>query len=170
MSIGADSAPALLVANTQVELLSKNGTRRLPINRFLTAPNQTALELFEIVTKFHLAKLPENAGSAFIKLGRRNSMSIARMNVAVVLQIEKNRIFDARIAVGSVMPTAARINAAEQLLTNEPPSDKIFEAAGKKVSEEMIRITGRRWSTEYKEPVISVLVKRALMEAWREKQ
>lgn len=166
----ADSAPVLLVTNTQVETLSIKGKRLLPIDQFLTAPNQTALELNEIVTKFHLEKLPENAGSAFIKLGRRNAMSIARMNVAAVLQIDNDRIYDARIAVGSVMPTAARINAAEQLLKEKPPSEKIFEAAGKKVAEEMIRITGRRWSTEYKQPVIQVLVKRALMEAWRAKQ
>jgi hypothetical protein len=48
------------------------------------------------------------------------------------------------------------------MLVGEKPSKKLFSAAGQKVSEVMISYTGRRWSTEYKEPVIAVLVRRAL--------
>jgi CO/xanthine dehydrogenase FAD-binding subunit len=51
---------------------------------------------------------------------------------------------------------------AEKLLIGQQPSKELFAEAGKKVSEAMISFTGRRWSTEYKEPVIAVLVRRAL--------
>ena len=47
-------------------------------------------------------------------------------------------------------------------LVGEKPGPKLFAAAGQKVSEEMIKTTGWRWSTEYKEPVLAVLVRRAL--------
>ncbi|MEK7705806.1 MAG: xanthine dehydrogenase family protein subunit M, partial [Myxococcota bacterium] len=51
---------------------------------------------------------------------------------------------------------------AEQMLVGERPSEALFAAAGQAVSAAMIAQTGRRWSTEYKEPVIAVLVARAL--------
>jgi carbon-monoxide dehydrogenase medium subunit/xanthine dehydrogenase FAD-binding subunit len=48
------------------------------------------------------------------------------------------------------------------MLVGEKPSATLFAAAGRRISEVMIAQTGRRWSTEYKEPVIAVLVRRAL--------
>lgn len=165
----ADSAPALLAYGAHVEIRSRRNTRLIPLAEFLVHPYQTVLRQDEMVTSFHLKKITGNSGSAFIKLGRRNAMSIARMNVAVVLQVDdRNKMDEVRIAVGSVMPTAARVTSAEKILVGETPSEKLFRVVGQQVAEEMIRVSGRRWSTEYKEPVIPVLVKRALMQAWAE--
>jgi aerobic carbon-monoxide dehydrogenase small subunit len=63
---------------------------------------------------------------------------------------------------GAAFPTWQRVTEAERMLVGQEPGEKLFAAAGQKVSEEMIKCTGRRWSTEYKEPVIAVLVRRAL--------
>ncbi len=164
----ADTAPVLLVLEAQVEIQSRQESRLIPLADFLTAPYRTILQPEEMAIKFHLAALPENSGSAFIKLGRRATMTIARMNVAVVLQGNaQNKLSDVRIAVGSVMPTAARVAAAEKLLRDQKPSVELFQAAGAKVAQEMVRVTGCRWSTPYKEPVIAVLVQRALSLAWK---
>lgn len=51
------------------------------------------------------------------------------------------------------------------MLVGEKPAVKLFAAAGKKVAGQMIKEAGRRWSSEYKEPVIAVLVRRALEQA-----
>jgi carbon-monoxide dehydrogenase medium subunit/xanthine dehydrogenase FAD-binding subunit len=48
------------------------------------------------------------------------------------------------------------------MLVGQEPSAALFAAAGQRVSEIMVAQTGRRWSTEYKEPVIAALVRRAL--------
>jgi len=48
------------------------------------------------------------------------------------------------------------------MLVGQKPTEELFAAAGAKVADAMIAETGRRWSTEYKEPVIGVLVRRAL--------
>jgi carbon-monoxide dehydrogenase medium subunit/xanthine dehydrogenase FAD-binding subunit len=101
--------------------------------------------------------------SSFVKLGRRNALSIARLSVAVVLKVDdKGLIEEARIVPGAAFPSWQRIRGAEEMLVGQKPSHDIFVKAGKRVSEMMIANTGRRWSTEYKEPVISVLVRRAL--------
>src|ERR1017187_4188475 len=90
-------------------------------------------------------------------------LSISRMSVAAILQMGSDgRIIDARIVPGAAFPTWKRVPEAEEMLIGQKPGAKLFAATGQKVSEEMIKVTGRRWSTEYKEPVIAVLVRRAL--------
>ena len=98
-----------------------------------------------------------------MKLGRRNALSIARLSVAAVMARTKDGVInDARIVTGAAFPKWQRVPEAESILIGQKPSRTLFDEAGKKVSEAMISFTGRRWSTEYKEPVIAVLVRRAL--------
>jgi hypothetical protein len=48
------------------------------------------------------------------------------------------------------------------MLLGQRPTQELIAVTGRKVAETMIGITGRRWSTEFKEPVIAVLAERAL--------
>ncbi len=159
----ADTVPPLVALGATVTLQSKAGSRKLDLTKLVVKPYQTLANPDELLTTIQFNKLPPDARSSFIKLGRRNALAISRLSVAAVLQIAKDgRISEARIVPGAAFPTWKRVTAAEQMLVGEKPSEKLFAAAGQKVSEEMIRETGRRWSTEYKEPVIAVLVRRAL--------
>jgi xanthine dehydrogenase iron-sulfur cluster and FAD-binding subunit A len=161
----ADTVPPLIALGATVTLQSKKGTRELPLTDLFLKPYQTQAKPDELLTSIRFPKLPAGARSAFIKLGRRNALSISRLSVAAVLQVGRDgRITQARLVPGAVFPTWKRVPEAEQMLVGEKPSEKLFAAAGQKVSEEMIKATGRRWSTEYKEPVIVVLVRRALEE------
>ena len=159
----ADTVPPLIALGATVTLQSKAACRELALADLFVKPYQTKATPEELLTAIRFPKLPPNARSAFIKLGRRNALAISRMNVAAVLQIGRDgRITEARIVPGAAFPTWKRVPEAEQMLVGQKPSEKLFAAAGQKVSEEMIKATGRRWSTEYKEPVIAVLVRRAL--------
>jgi CO/xanthine dehydrogenase FAD-binding subunit len=93
------------------------------------------------------------------------------MNVGVVLDIEKGKISYASIAPGSVLPRPARITAAEEILLGQAPNQDLARQAGEAVAATMVAVSGRRWSTDYKEPVIIALVERAIKQAlgveWR---
>ncbi len=159
----ADTVPPLIALGATVTLRSKNGSRKMSLADLFIKPYQTKAKPDEMLIGIQFPKLPPNVRSAFIKLGRRNALSISRLSVAAILQVGVDgRIVDARIVPGAAFPTWKRITSAERMLLGEKPSEKLFTAAGQKVSEEMIKETGRRWSTEYKEPVIAVLVRRAL--------
>ena len=159
----ADTVPPLVALGAAVTLQSNGGTRELALADLFLKPYQTQARPDELLTGIRFPKLPVDARSAFIKLGRRNALSISRMSVAAVLQVGGDgRVAQACIVPGAAFPTWKRVPEAEQMLLGEKPSEKLFAAAGQKVSEEMIKVTGRRWSTEYKEPVIAVLVRRAL--------
>ena len=126
-------------------------------------PYVTIARRDELLTEIRFPKLSLAATSSFIKLGRRNALAISRLSVAaVLLKNEAGILKDARIVPGAAFPTWQRVTEAENMLIGKMPVAELFEEAGKKVSEVMITCTGRRWSTEYKEPVIAVLVKRAL--------
>ena len=159
----ADTVPPLIAVGAMVTLQSKGGRREMALADLFVKPYQTKAKPDELLTAIHFPKLPPGARSAFIKLGRRNALSISRMSVAAILQMGSDgRIIDARIVPGAAFPSWKRVPEAEEMLIGQKPGAKLFAATGQKVSEEMIKVTGRRWSTEYKEPVIAVLVRRAL--------
>jgi len=159
----ADTVPPLIALGAKVTLKSKSGSRDIELSDLFIKPYQTKAQADEILTEIQFPKLVPNAKSSFIKLGRRNALSISRLSVAAILTQDKNgKITDARIVPGAALPVWRRVAEAEKMLIGEKPSKELFAAVGQKVSEVMISYTGRRWSTKYKEPVIAVLVRRAL--------
>jgi carbon-monoxide dehydrogenase medium subunit len=165
----ADTVPPLIALDAEVTLRSKNGARQLRLSDLFVKPYETKARPDEVLTEIRFSKLSPSARSAFIKLGRRNALSIARLSVAVILhKDEQGRITDARIVTGAAFPTWRRVTSAEELLVGEKPSLELFAGVGQEVSRQMIAVTGRRWSTEYKEPVVGVLVRRALEQCLRE--
>ena len=159
----ADTVPPLIALGARVRLQSSTGDRTVALSDFFTKPYVTVAQRGELLVEIRFPKLPFDARSSFIKLGRRNALSISRLSVAaIVTRNQSGVITDARIVPGAALPTWHRVSEAENLLIGHKPTRELFIEAGKKVSEVMISFTGRRWSTEYKEPVIAVLVRRAL--------
>jgi CO/xanthine dehydrogenase FAD-binding subunit len=159
----ADTVPPLIALGARIRLVSTWGMREVALSDFFVKPYDTIARNNEILAEIRFQKLGDDVRSSFVKLGRRNALSISRLSVAVVLRVDAAGVIrDARIVPGAAFPTWKRVKEAEELLVGNKVSKKLFDAAGKKVSEAMIAITGRRWSTEYKEPVIAVLVRRAL--------
>ncbi|MDI6767358.1 MAG: xanthine dehydrogenase family protein subunit M [Bacteroidota bacterium] len=159
----ADTVPPLIALGAKITLKLKSGSRQLDLSDLFIKPYQTKAKPEELLTEISFLKLSPNAKSSFIKLGRRNALAISRLSVAAILFFnEKGIITEARIVPGAALPIWRRVTEAEQIMIGEIPSTELFKTAGQKVSEVMISHTGRRWSTEYKEPVIATLVRRAL--------
>jgi len=159
----ADTVPPLIALNARIKLISSKGERTVMLSEFFVKPYETVAQRDEILVDIRFPKLPANARSSFVKLGRRNALSISRLSVAAVLaKTGDGVITDARIVPGAAFPKWQRVPEAEKVLIGQKPSRELYDEAGKKVSVALISFTGRRWSTEYKEPVIAVLVRRAL--------
>lgn len=165
-SPAADVVPVLVALDAILTFRSAQGERQVAITEIFEKPYQTNIPPEELLVEIAFRKLPPTAKSAFIKLGRRNALAIARMNVAVVIdQGEDGIIQDIRIAPGSTTPKPTRIKIAEGVLLGHKPTEELIERAGFKVSEEMINLSGYRWSTDYKNPVIEVLTCRGIRKA-----
>lgn len=169
-SPAADTIPPLMVLNAMGKVMSKEGERQVPLSQLFKGPYKTNLKPHELLTQITFQKLTPEMRSSFVRLARRDAMAIARMSVAIVLQIqtEKKRIEEVRIAVGSVTPTPQRMSKAEIFLKGKSPDEETLKKVSLKVSETMIQQSGIRLSTSYKKPVVEALFMRAVKKALEE--
>jgi CO/xanthine dehydrogenase FAD-binding subunit len=115
-SPAADGVPPLLALDASVELVSPRGVRRLPLARFLTGPRRTERAADEILAAVLCPTPPATLRSAFLKLGARRYLVISIVMVAVALDVEGDRVREARVVVGACSPVAMRVAAAERRL------------------------------------------------------
>jgi len=166
-SPAADTIPPLMVLNAMGRVVSKEGEREVPLGQLFKGPYKTNLKPHDLLVQITFQKLPPETKSSFVRLARRDAMAIARMSVAIVLQMEKrkSRIKDIRISAGSVTPTPQRMSEAETFLKGKSPDEESLQKASLKVSEAMIKRSGIRASTAYKRPVVEALFMRAMRKA-----
>jgi carbon-monoxide dehydrogenase medium subunit/xanthine dehydrogenase FAD-binding subunit len=159
----ADSLPPLVCLDAAAHLRGPDGERVLPVSALVLRPNQTQLQPGEILTHFTFAAPLPGVQTAFIKVGRRNAQAISRLTMAAMGRLDAGGLVDfVRLTPGAATPQTIRFTQAEDMLLGQRPTTDLIAAAGRQVAETMIAITGRRWSTAYKEPVIAVLAERAL--------
>ena len=167
-SPAADTIPPLMVLNAMGKVVSKEGEKQVPLSQLFIGPYKTKLKPHELLVQIIFPKLSSEVRSSFVRLARRDAMAIARMSVAVILQIEKDRIEDIRISVGSVTPTPQRMSETEALLKGKSPDGELLQKASFKISEAMIQQSGIRPSTSYKKPVVEALFMRAMRKVLEE--
>lgn len=157
----ADTAPALLVLNAEVELSSSGGMRWLPLASFLVGPFQTQRRSDELLTRVRFPIPPVTSRGNFQKMGLRKISCMAKVDVAVYLDFAANGdCKDARIAHGAASAVALRVPDAEAILVGQPLTiEKIDDAA--RLTEQSAQ---PRAGSEYKRQVVYGLTRRILTE------
>jgi len=160
-SPAADMAPPLLVLDAVLEVESMDGKREISLKNFFIGPRKTVLHDDEMITSIKIKDDSINKNGCFIKLGLRQAMAISLATVALILEVEKDKVADVRIAMGSIAPTPLRLIKVEGFLKNKEINDELIEEAIKKVREEVKPIGDVRASAEYRRYVSGILFKRA---------
>ncbi len=150
----ADSAPPLLVYNANLVIFSAKGERKVSLSEFLTSPYRTQLETNEVVTHIEIPSLPANYRGEFYKLGRRRAVAISRITLAVLAKIENDTIEDIRIASGAVTPVAKRFFDLEKNVIGKEFSKELCIHLSRELGKSVMEITGLRYSSAYKLPVV----------------
>lgn len=163
-SPASDLAPALLVLGAELKITSLAPERTIPIENFFIGVNQTILQPSEIVTEVVVPSVPTRTGGAFMKLVR-TATDIAKVNVAVTVMVIDNICQEAKIALGSVAPTAIRARKAEATLKGQKLEKRIIEEAAEAATEEIKPISDIRSTAEYRKETTKVLVRRAIEKA-----
>ena len=158
----ADSVPALLVYDAVVCIASQRGKREIRLEEFLVKPYQTQLQPDEMVTHVVLPVLDENYRGDFYKLGRRRGVAISRISLAVLLDVRESVIRDIRVASGAVTPIGQRFKVLEESARGKTAGPGLFQQLAKELGEQVVEITGLRWSSAYKLPVIQQVFYRLL--------
>jgi CO/xanthine dehydrogenase FAD-binding subunit len=127
-SPAADTPPALLVYDAEVELMSASGSRRVPYDQFHTGYKTSVLAPEEIIARIHL---PRRRGwkATYRKVGTRRAQAIAKVCFAASAQMDGTTVRDVRIAFGSIAPTVVRATAAERAVRGRDTGERtILEA------------------------------------------
>jgi xanthine dehydrogenase YagS FAD-binding subunit len=136
-----DFAQALLALDAQVEIMGKNGTRKIPFASLHRLPGDTpdkehTLTPGELITAFTIVASPWTKRSLYLKIRDRQSYEFALASAAVALDLDGNRVRQARIALGGVATVPWRAAAAEAKLIGQPFDDETLKAAAEAAFEQ----------------------------------
>ena len=159
-SPAADTAPPLLVLEVKVNIIGPTGEKIVPINQFFTGVKKNILKKGEIVTSITIPPIKDKWTGVYLKRGRKKEVDLAIVGVAVVCIRD-----EVRIALGAVAPVPVRAFKTEELLKGKTIDESLLEKAGKSTLTEVSPISDVRSSQEYREEIIKVLVRRAILQA-----
>ncbi len=159
-SPAADAALPLLAYDARLALASAERERTLDLESFFRGPGRTALGPGEYVRSVVLPPSRPDWLPFFHKVGRRRALTIAVASVAGLLSVVDGRVFDLRIAAGSVGPTPLRLRAVEADLRGRSLGAATAREAGARARGEVSPIDDVRATAAYRRDVTGELVER----------
>lgn len=153
----ADSVPPLLVHEAVVWIVGPSGERQVPLEAFLVKPYQSQLQTGELVTKVVVPAMPRDAVGEFVKLGRRRGVAISRITLAAWARMEGTRVSELRLAGGAVTPIGTRFRVVEEAARGASRDRESLAVVAQQLGKAVLEVTGLRWSSAYKLPVVQQL-------------
>ncbi|MGO9314278.1 MAG: FAD binding domain-containing protein [Syntrophobacteraceae bacterium] len=160
-SPAGDTLPPLYALKAEVELRSKDGVRRMPIEDFIAGPGATRLQPAEILTGVWVKKPGEYNLHHFEKVGLRNALACSVVSMAALLRLALNGVVEkAALAWGSAGPTIVTCPEAEKKLIGKPLSMARLQEAAALVRKAVSPISDVRADADYRRIVAGNLLLR----------
>jgi xanthine dehydrogenase YagS FAD-binding subunit len=130
----SDMCVALLALDAAVRVTSPGGERVIPIAEFHRLPGDTPqidtnLKADEMITAVDLPAKGFSEHYEYLKVRDRTSYAFALVSVAAALEMEGDRIKEARLAMGGVAHKPWRKREAELLMNGKTATDETFQKA-----------------------------------------
>ena len=152
-SPAADSPPALLVYDAEVELVSLKGARWVPYHQFHTGYKQMVIAPDELLTRIRLPRTTEKLQHYYRKVGTRKAQAISKVCFAGVARVSGERIEDLRIALGSIAPVPLRCVQTEEALRGHELTEATIDRARAVLANEIVPIDDIRSTSNYRHQV-----------------
>ncbi len=152
-SPAADSSPALLVYDAEIELISVRGRRRMPYCEFHTGYKQNAMTADELLYAVHLPRRFTQHRQYLRKVGTRRAMAISKVALGATALIENNVIAEIRVAAASLAPFPARLTRTEAVLAGQALTSDLIETARQALLAEAQPIDDIRSNAQYRKNV-----------------
>jgi CO/xanthine dehydrogenase FAD-binding subunit len=149
-SPAADSPPALLAYDAEIELVSAAGARWIAYKDFHTAYKQTVMRTDELLSRIRLPRRPADWRHYYRKVGTRRAQAISKVCLAGAARIEGGLVGEVRIALGSVAPVVLRCLRTEQVLTGRRLDEAAVGEALEELSNEIAPINDIRSTADYR--------------------
>lgn len=158
-------APLLIALGAEVAILGPKGERKVPLERFYRTPKREGerehdLAAGEVVAEVSVPALAgRRVGSYEVRQRQTLDWSLATGSVA--LEMDGNRVRQARVVLGQVAPTPWHAKEAEELLRGKALDPAVAAQAGEAAVRGAKALSGNR----YKIQLARVAVQRALLSA-----
>jgi xanthine dehydrogenase YagS FAD-binding subunit len=160
--------PALVALGARVKLVSAAGSREVPVAAFFVIPQdenarEIALKPNELLTEIIV---PAGAvRSSTYEVRQKEALDWPLVAASVALHMRGNTVVSAKVVLGHVAPKPYEAAAAEKALAGKTITAETAEAAGKAAVADARPLS----QNAYKVTLARVAVKRALLEAARQK-
>lgn len=152
-SPAADSSPALLVYDAEIELISVRGKRRVPYSEFHTGYKQNIMTADELLYAVHLPRRFARHRQYIRKVGTRRAMAISKVALGATARLKDGKFEEIRIAAASLAPWPARLANAETALLGQTISPILIEVARNALLAEAQPIDDIRSNAHYRKNV-----------------
>jgi xanthine dehydrogenase iron-sulfur cluster and FAD-binding subunit A len=158
-----DTITPLFALGAVISLQSPSGIRKVPIREFHTGVRKNVIQPGEILVDISFTPLPESSRGIFIKYALRKAQAISLLNLAIVIDVQGEKIQKCAITLGAVAPTIIHAADAERYLIGKTLSDSIWnEELGELVVKPIRPISDIRSSADYRNAIVKVMAKRGL--------
>ncbi len=163
-SPAADSSPALLVYDAEVELISARGQRRLAYADFHTGYKRNVMAANELLFAVHLPLRFGRHEQYLRKVGTRRAMAISKVALAATALVAAGVVQEIRLAAASLAPFPARLYQTEAVLLGKTVNPGVIQAAQDALRSEARPIDDIRSTATYRSRVAANLLDEFLTE------
>jgi CO/xanthine dehydrogenase FAD-binding subunit len=161
-STAADSSPALLAYDAEIEVVSVHGRRRIAYSEFHTGYKRNIMTTDELLYAIHLPRRFARHQQYLRKVGTRRAMAIAKVALAGTALLEGKKISEIRLAAASLAPFPTRLYRTEAVMLGEAVTAETIHAARKALLAESQPIDDIRSTAEYRRGVAANLLEEFL--------
>jgi 4-hydroxybenzoyl-CoA reductase subunit beta len=163
-AFSADTPPALLCLDAEIEIVSTAGARRISLRDFYSGDgaNHRRLQSNEVLTRIFLPSASAGYRGAYRKLRIRGSIDYPLAGVAVVMKNSNGHTEEVRIGITAVNPAPLLVKGLDAVL-NGSLNEDTAEAIGELAARTARPLTTSALTPEYRREMIRVFTKRVVM-------
>jgi CO/xanthine dehydrogenase FAD-binding subunit len=163
-SPAGDSTPALIALSAKARLVGPKGERVVPVETFITGPARTVLQPGELLIELLIDAPAPHSSDAYLRFIPRNEMDIAVVGVggSITLDLDDDRVVDARIALGAVGPTPIFAAEASKAIIGKKLDAASLDNAARLATSVATPIDDMRGTAEFRRHIVGVLTRRVL--------
>ena len=163
-SPAADSSPALLAYDAEVELISHRGSRRIPYAQFHTGYKRNAMAADELLFAIHVPRRFAHHRQYLRKVGTRRAMAISKVALAGTALLDGNIVREIRLGAACLAAFPARLTQTEDVLLGQKMNRETVQAARRALAAEAQPIDDIRSTAAYRKSVAANLLEEFLLE------
>jgi CO/xanthine dehydrogenase FAD-binding subunit len=163
-SPAADSSPALLVYDAEIELVSVRGRRRISYSAFHTGYKRNIMAPDELLYAIHLPLRFVHHRQYLRKVGTRRAMAISKVALAATALLEQGVLREIRLAAASLAPFPMRLQQTESVLLGRSIDSRTLQSARTALLAEAAPIDDIRSTAEYRKCVSANLLDEFLLQ------